>query len=121
MPVASPDALTWRCRYRILHLNGRPLIMGILNVTPDSFSDGGRFTDLEAAVAHGMRVHDGAIIDYGEPPARVCACTGRNRKRASAGAPRLAPDRLPAFSGYYQGRRRPALDAGAHIINDIPP
>ena len=46
---------------------GRPLIMGILNVTPDSFSDGGDFFNSEAAVAHGLRMAaEGAdIIDVG--------------------------------------------------------
>ena len=45
----------------------RPLIMGILNVTPDSFSDGGRFVDVDAAVAHGLRMaREGAdVIDVG--------------------------------------------------------
>ncbi len=46
---------------------GRPVVMGVLNVTPDSFSDGGRFRDVQAAVAHAERMAaDGAaIIDVG--------------------------------------------------------
>ena len=45
----------------------RPLVMGIVNVTPDSFSDGGRHADVEAAVAHGLRlVAEGAdVLDVG--------------------------------------------------------
>ena len=52
----------------------RPRVMGILNVTPDSFSDGGDFSSLDAALAHARRmVDEGAdIIDVGgNPPARV--------------------------------------------------
>ena len=45
----------------------RPLVMGVLNVTPDSFSDGGRFTDAAGAIAHGRRLADeGAdVVDVG--------------------------------------------------------
>src|SRR5258707_8729335 len=55
-----------RCGDKTLDLS-RPIVMGVLNVTPDSFSDGGRFLPVEAAVAHGLRlVEEGAaIIDIG--------------------------------------------------------
>ena len=46
---------TLRCGPKTLDLS-RPVVMGVLNVTPDSFSDGGRFLPLEAAVAHGVRL-----------------------------------------------------------------
>jgi dihydropteroate synthase len=46
----------WRCRDRELPLGERTLVMGIVNVTPDSFSDGGMFEDAEAAVKHGLRL-----------------------------------------------------------------
>src|SRR5579862_6790296 len=57
----------WRCRDRLLRTDARALVMGIVNVTPDSFSDGGRFTALDAAVAHSLRlVEQGAdILDIG--------------------------------------------------------
>ena len=56
-----------RLRSRTLILGERTLIMGVLNITPDSFSDGGRFLDSEAAVAHGLQLEkDGAdILDIG--------------------------------------------------------
>src|SRR6516225_3461977 len=56
----------WRCRHRNLDL-ARPLVMGILNVTPDSFSDGGRFAALDAALerAAQMVAEGAAIIDVG--------------------------------------------------------
>src|SRR5256885_2356293 len=59
--------LLWRVGDRELDCSARTLVMGILNVTPDSFSDGGRFLDHEAAVRHGLAmVDDGAdIVDVG--------------------------------------------------------
>ncbi len=57
----------WQVRDRVLTIDRRPLVMGIVNVTPDSFSDGGRFAAVEAAVAHGLElVSQGAdILDVG--------------------------------------------------------
>lgn len=58
----------------VLKLGQSTLIMGILNVTPDSFSDGGRYNDTERALAHAMQlIEDGAdLIDIGgNRPARV--------------------------------------------------
>src|SRR5688572_8616662 len=57
----------WRCRGREVALGDRTLVMGIVNVTPDSFSDGGLLADADAAVKHGMQlVDDGAdILDVG--------------------------------------------------------
>ena len=60
------DTKTWRCGKFELKFD-RPRIMGVLNVTPDSFSDGGEHADTEAAIAHGLKMLDeGAdIIDVG--------------------------------------------------------
>ena len=57
----------WRCRDHAFELGARTLVMGVLNVTPDSFSDGGVFADAADAVAHGARMaDDGAdIVDVG--------------------------------------------------------
>src|ERR687896_1591452 len=57
----------WRVGGRSLECGPPTLVMGVLNVTPDSFSDGGRFLDHEAAVAHGLLMaEDGAaILDVG--------------------------------------------------------
>src|SRR5438876_156747 len=61
------ERLLWRVGGRELDCSARTLVMGILNVTPDSFSDGGRFLDHEAAVRRGLEmVADGAdLIDVG--------------------------------------------------------
>ena len=69
-PAALPSVtmgLVWRCRDRELPLGERTLVMGIVNVTPDSFSDGGMFEDADAAVRHGLRLlEEGAdVLDVG--------------------------------------------------------
>ena len=48
--------LIWRCGDRSFDCSGRTLVMGVVNVTPDSFSDGGRFLDADAAVKHALRM-----------------------------------------------------------------
>src|SRR5262245_39553739 len=60
-------ATCWRLRTRTLTFGRMPLLMGIVNVTPDSFSDGGRFLDHDAAIAHAKKLlDDGAdILDVG--------------------------------------------------------
>jgi dihydropteroate synthase len=57
----------WRVRDRVLEIGRRPLVVGILNVTPDSFSDGGEFCDLDAAIERGLKlIAEGAdILDIG--------------------------------------------------------
>src|SRR5690349_13727002 len=66
----------WRVRGRTLTLD-RPIIMGIVNVTPDSFSDGGQFFSLDAAVAHATRLRkEGAdILDIGGESTRPQGAT----------------------------------------------
>src|SRR5262245_42065931 len=66
-PHLFSRATTWRLRTRTLRFGQRPLLMGIVNVTPDSFSDGGAFLDRRAAVAHALRLaREGAdILDIG--------------------------------------------------------
>ena len=60
-------SLRWHCREHVLTVGPRPLVMGIVNVTPDSFSDGGRFLDPAAGVDQGLKlVADGAdLLDVG--------------------------------------------------------
>ena len=60
-------ALRWQLRSRVIDFPRRPLLMGIVNVTPDSFSDGGQFLDVNAAVAHALQlVVDGADLLVGQ-------------------------------------------------------
>src|SRR2546425_4129066 len=64
--------MLWRCRDRVFDLTQRTLVMGIVNITPDSFSDGGRFFAPEAALAHARRlVAEGAdLLDLGAESTR---------------------------------------------------
>ena len=64
--------MIWKLRKRSVNLSRSGLIMGVLNVTPDSFSDGGRFVDEEAAFRHAERmVEEGAaILDVGGESSR---------------------------------------------------
>jgi len=70
LPEMTPRRRTsalWRVRTRTLALGQRTLIVGVVNITPDSFSDGGRFLDPSAAIAHGISLLDeGAdLLDLG--------------------------------------------------------
>ena len=105
----------------------RPAVMGIVNVTPDSFSDGGRYLDPDAAVAHGLAlVAAGAdVLDVGGESTRPGAEPVDRGRGAPAGAPgRRAARRRRRRPGErrHHARRpwpRAALDAGAIIVNDV--
>ncbi len=69
--------MLWRCRQRTIDLT-RPIVMGILNVTPDSFSDGDRYATVAAALARARRIEEegAAIIDVGGESTRPGAARG---------------------------------------------
>ena len=103
----------------------RPRVMGVLNVTPDSFSDGGRFLEMHAALEHARRmIEDGAdIIDIGaestRPGAAPTSETDEVRRivpllerLAGAGVPLSVDTRKPAVM-------RASIAAGASMINDV--
>ncbi len=124
LPYSRADH--WRLRTRTLRFGPVPLLMGIINVTPDSFSDGGRCFDAEAAIEHGLRLAaEGAdILDIGgestrpysqpvdaqEELCRVMPVVGTLCKET--GLP-VSIDTSKALVA------RHALHAGAEIINDI--
>jgi dihydropteroate synthase len=117
---------TWQIRGRILDLSTRPLVMGIVNVTPDSFSDGGRFADADAGVAHGLRlVEQGAdILDVGGESSRPGAAAVALETELARVLPvveRLAKQApVPISIDTYKAETaRRCLDAGASIVNDI--
>lgn len=120
------DKRTLDCRGKTLVLGERTLIMGILNVTPDSFSDGGKYTDVDLAVRHAVQMaQDGAdIIDIGGESTRP----GFQKIDAEEELARILPVieavsrevDLPISVDTYKAEvARQALEAGAHIINDI--
>jgi dihydropteroate synthase len=113
-----------RCAGRVLDLS-RPRIMGVVNVTPDSFSDGGRYFDRERALEHARRlVADGAdIIDIGGESTRpgaapVDEAAEIDRVEAIVGA--LAADgTLVSIDTMKPAVMRAAVAAGASMINDV--
>ena len=118
--------LSWKCRDRVLEVGTRPLIMGILNVTPDSFSDGGNFFDRNSAVEHGLQmVRDGAdILDVGGESTRP----GAAEVSADDEAARVVPviealskqtHAVISVDTWKASIARRAIDAGARIINDV--
>ncbi len=113
------------CAGRILKLD-RPRIMGIVNVTPDSFSDGGEHFDVDAAVAHGLRLADeGAdILDIGGESTRPGAADVSLQEELRRTIPvieRLARETsLPISIDTSKPEvMRAAVDAGAGMINDV--
>ena len=115
----------WQCRGRRLTL-GRPLVMGILNVTPDSFSDGGRHESPAAAVAYGLQlVEEGAdILDVGGESTRPGAApVAANEELARViGVVRglVEQTRIPvSVDTHSPAVARAALEAGAVIVNDV--
>lgn len=116
----------FNCKGRLLDLS-TPLIMGILNVTPDSFYDGGKFTDLKAIVAHaGTMIRQGAaIIDIGAQSTRPGADKISPKKEASRLLPALEavldkfPQALVSVDTFYADVAQKAVEKGASIINDI--
>jgi dihydropteroate synthase len=104
-----------------------PVIMGVVNVTPDSFSDGGLFLDADAAVEHGRRLADegAAILDIGGESTRPGAdpvAEDEELRRVLPVVERLAADRADArlsIDTTKSGVARAALDAGATIVNDV--
>jgi len=114
-----------RCGTQIIDLT-QPVVMGVLNVTPDSFSDGGKFLDIAAAVAHGLRmVEEGAaIIDVGGESTRP----GADPVSVEAEIRRVIPvvEQLRAKTNAVISVDtskpqviRAAAEAGAGLINDV--
>ncbi|MGG0657412.1 dihydropteroate synthase [Rummeliibacillus pycnus] len=120
-------------KYKVLTIDGHKLdfanetfVMGILNVTPDSFSDGGKYSSVENAVNHAKEmVADGAkIIDIGGESTRpghtpVSADEELSRIIPAIKAIRSEVDVLISVDTFKSEVARAAIEAGAHIINDI--
>lgn len=114
------------CGPYTLDYSNKTLIMGILNVTPDSFSDGGKFTHIERAVQHAKQmVADGAdIIDIGGESTRpgyeqISVVEELSRVVPIIKAVSEAVNVPISIDTYKSEVAEGALEAGAHIINDI--
>ncbi|MCJ2563504.1 MAG: dihydropteroate synthase [Candidatus Thermoplasmatota archaeon] len=121
----SKGALTLKAGGRQLRID-RPLVMGVINVTPDSFSDGGEFLDAEVAIAHAKKlVKEGAdILDIGGESSRP----GSDTLPAKEELERIVPvlegiiddvNVLISVDTCKPRVARKVLDMGVHIINDI--
>jgi len=102
----------------------RPLVMGVLNVTPDSFSDGGRWFDPDAAVGHGLGlVAEGAdIVDVGGESTRPGAAPvseAEERRRVVDVVAALAPHVRVSIDTRKRGVAEAAVAAGATLVNDV--
>lgn len=116
----------YRCGNRSLEIGKKTLIMGILNLTPDSFSDGGRYTDVDAAVDQCAKmVKEGAdCIDLGAEatgPNSVPVSTEEELERLipSLQAIRSRFDLPLSVDTFKSETAKEAISAGADIINDI--
>ncbi len=128
-------AALWRLRTRTLELGERTLIMGVVNITPDSFSDGGLYLAPEAAVAHGIRLLDeGAdLLDLGAESTRPGSHVGSTLEVGTVSAEEEQARLLPVLKGILKARpdavvsvdtykaatARAALEAGAEVVNDV--
>ncbi len=111
---------------RHLDLGAKALVMGILNVTPDSFSDGGRFETPDAALAQAERMigEGAAIVDVGGESTRPGATPATASEEQSRILPVIealssAGKTLISVDTYREETARLAVAAGAHIVNDV--
>ncbi|MBC6973663.1 dihydropteroate synthase [Bacillus sp. Xin] len=115
-----------RCGEYTLDLNKKTLIMGILNVTPDSFSDGGNFDEVNAAVSHAKEmVENGAdIIDIGGESTRPGFAKVSVEEELGRVIPMIQAVskevKVPISIDTYKAEvAEQAIEAGAHVINDV--
>jgi len=128
--------VTWRLKTRSLELGTRTVVMGVVNVTPDSFSDGGRFVRPEAAVAHALRLLDeGAdILDiggestrpgtvlHGEEGPKPCVSPQEELDRVLPVLEAVRnerPDTVLSVDTYKAVVARKVVSAGVEIVNDV--
>ena len=109
----------------MLHFPNRTLIMGILNTTPDSFSDGGKHDSLSTALDHAKKMIDEGvdIIDIGGESTRPGALKVTEEEELSRVIPVIKSlkgiNTLLSIDTYKSGVAKSALEAGADILNDI--
>ena len=123
--LAYNPRMLWRCRNRTIDLT-RPVVMGILNVTPDSFSDGGRYAALDAALARAreMVAEGGAIIDVGGESTRPGAAPVEESVEIARVVPVIEGIAASCDVAISIDTSKPAVmsaavSAGACIINDV--
>lgn len=128
MPFERRDEYVWQLRTRRLALGRRTVVMGVLNVTPDSFSDGGRFLYPDTAAADALRMFEqGAdIVDIGgestRPGKRAEVSEEEEQRRVLPvieSILKTQPDALLSVDTYKAATAKAAVEAGAEIVNDV--
>ena len=128
MPFAMRSRCDWKLRTRSLSLGHRTVVMGVLNTTPDSFSDGGAFTTHAKAIEHALAMfEDGAdIVDVGgestRPGKRKPVGIQEEIDRVIPvleGVLRHRPESILSIDTYKSATAKAALHAGAEIVNDV--
>jgi dihydropteroate synthase len=124
--MLEPNLLPRQAKDRMIEFHMKPLIMGIVNATPDSFFDGGRYVDAAAAVAHAVRlVEEGAdLLDIGAESTRPGADVVNEAEECRRAIPVVAavakavtvPISIDTSKAAVARR---ALDAGAILVNDV--
>ena len=122
-----PGEAIWRCGPHVIPLGRRTLVMGIVNVTPDSFSDGGSYANVDDAVKHAIQmVADGAeLVDVGGESTRPGSDVVAPEEEIHRVVPviRRMVDELPNVPVSIDTRKpavaRAALEGGASIVNDV--
>ncbi len=117
----------WHLRTRTLRFGRLPLLMGIVNVTPDSFSDGGQFLDPQAAIDHALRLLDdgAAILDIGGESTRPYSTPVAEQEEMARVLPVIQcilakrPEAFISIDTSKATVAQGAMDAGAEIINDV--
>lgn len=131
--IARRNIIEWQLRTRSLELGARTLVMGVVNITPDSFSDGGLFFDAGKAVAHALEllIEGADILDLGAESTRPGSHAGGDAPAVGAdeeqarllpvveGLLKARPDAVLSIDTYKAITARAALQAGAEIINDV--
>src|SRR3954470_23780118 len=122
--MATRPRFTWQLRSRRLTLGERTLVMGVVNVTPDSFSDGGQFLDPRIATNHALSLLDeGAdIVDVGgestRPGKKNVVTQAQEIARVLPvieGIRKVQPDAIVSVDTYHSGTAAAAIEAGAEI------
>ncbi|HET6169195.1 MAG TPA: dihydropteroate synthase, partial [Terracidiphilus sp.] len=123
----------WKLRTRTLELGRRTLVMGVVNITPDSFSDGGNYLDTDAAIRRGLElIEQGAdLLDLGAESTRPGALVGSGDAVVSAEEEqgrlipvieailKARPETVISVDTYKGSTARAAVEAGAEIVNDV--
>ena len=117
--------MLWRCRQRVIDLS-RPIVMGILNVTPDSFSDGDRYSTVAAALARARRIEEegATVIDVGGESTRPGAAPVDEAVEIARVIPVIegiaaASDIAISIDTSKPAVMAAAIAAGACIVNDV--